>query len=774
VIEASLVIGVFFLLILLFYSGKVGIDAAALFGLALFLLFDLLTPEQAFAGFASDAVLLMVGSFFLSGALKITGVGNRFGHFMVRFSGQNTTRAILITIFFGAAISSVMNNVAAVAVMLPAVATLSQRARVAPHLLYMPLTFAVLLGGTSTLIGTSSNLLAAEALTTLGYRGFTMLEFLPLGITLVFVGALYFITIGRKLLSVGRGEQYQSGFESLTTVYQLSERLFGIQIPINSPLHGKSLGELDFNHLLGMDVLTIQRGDQKILRLNSSEHIYGGDKLIVRGRSGELKKIIQLSEGALVPLSDLLTEKERDSFVKITFKVTKELLTLGTSIAKIDFRKKTGFHVAVLKREKDLSGSDIPHAILRLGDVLVAFGPKNSINNLLAVGIRKADYKVEEILDNEGLIFGFKVPSSDEYSNISVRNLGFQEVLGVTVIALKRNDKLELSLSGNALIQSEDNLIIVGDPEAVHLVNLLSKCKILDQNTSVDIENDEFTLQEVVLSPRSKLIGKSLQEVSFAARYGLKVISLWRNGEPKRTRFTKAPLQFGDTLLLRGDRAKLELLGRDSDFVVLGTDFNEARRPEKSVWALFALFLLVFLSALQIFPASVTTLTVAVLVVITGAIRMDEAYREIDWRLVMIIGALIPFQTLFPQYGITQQIASWVSNFASTHEMFWVILIMVLVSSLITQLLDSTIAVIGLAPVAIAIANSKGIAVQPLVMAVAIGASLGFMSPLGHRAHLLVIAPGGYKAIDFLRVGTLLAVITSIIVTLYCLSGTGM
>jgi di/tricarboxylate transporter len=188
---------------------------------------------------------------------------------------------------------------------------------------------------------------------------------------------------------------------------------------------------------------------------------------------------------------------------------------------------------------------------------------------------------------------------------------------------------------------------------------------------------------------------------------------------------------------------------------------------------LFALFLLVLLSTFQIFAPSVVALVVCVSLVLSGALRLEEAYREIDWRLIVIVGALLPFQIILPRYGITQEIAQFIGGIVNQHEIFFAAAVLILFSSILTQLLDSTIAVVALSPVAISLAESQGISVQPLVMAVAVGASFGFLTPLGHRAHLLIVAPGGYKTIDFIRVGSFLTIITIAITAAFCAFGTG-
>jgi di/tricarboxylate transporter len=765
--ESYLVLSIFAVAVGLFYSGRVGLDAAALFSMLLLVVFGLLSPDQALQGFSSEAVILMATSYFLSGALRLSGLGDRFGKYMAHMSKGSEARAVALTVTIGALISSVMSNVAATAAMLPAVASLARHARISPGKLFIPLSFGVLLGGTVTLIGTSSNMLGAEVLRQNNLRSFSLLEFFPLGILLSCTGILYFVFIGRHLL-VGKSLTERLTGTALAEVYRLKERLFCLQLPHISKLHGKMLKDLKWGEVLDLEVLAINRQHKLRFSLSAEDVLHNDDTLLVRGRSHELQTMLRISNAEMQTLEQTLSDEEAAALTARRIVVTRKNNSRGKKIKEIAFRATYGFYILSIEREGTLITEAMSEQQLLEGDSAVCIGMAANLPLL------EATFEGESValhdLSRE-IVFALKIPADSRLSHVAIRDSGLSELIDLTVISIKRHGHVLSSVTGDEFIEAGDTIVVAGQSKVLDALTALTEIDIKEDTTEFDFDASDLLLQEVVLSPRSKLINRTIEAVRFTKVYGVKVLGIWRNGEPKRTKFSRTPLQFGDALLLQGSHENLALLARDTDFVFLSDQFQTPTRPEKAKWAIFALCCLVLLSGLHLFSPGISALIATAIVVFSGAIRMDEAYREVDWRLIVMLACLLPFQHVFSHYGITTAIASQITLLTNNHGHLYLIALPVLASCVLAQLLDSTLAVIVVGPIAVQLALSHGILPQPMVMAVSVAASLGFLSPFSHRAHMLVLGPGGYVLKDFFKVGIWLTIATLFITIGYTALG---
>jgi di/tricarboxylate transporter len=225
------------------------------------------------------------------------------------------------------------------------------------------------------------------------------------------------------------------------------------------------------------------------------------------------------------------------------------------------------------------------------------------------------------------------------------------------------------------------------------------------------------------------------------------------------------PLQFGDALLVYGQRKSLESLARDPDFLVLDEAAARAPRLEKARIAV-ALMLAVILSAiLGLVPIAIAALTGAALMVLVGCLSMEEAYRAIEWKVVFLIAGMLPLGAAIENTGAAQMGAAALIAAVGDLGPRWVVAALFIVTVLGTQIIPTAALVVLMAPVALSTAGTLGISPHLLMMTVAISASSSFASPLSHPAHLLVMGPGGYRFIDYVKVGvpiTILALLVSV------------
>jgi di/tricarboxylate transporter len=248
--------------VVLLVSDVVRADIVALLVAATLNLTGVLTPDQAFAGFGSRAVVTIVAVGILAEGLRLSGTADRVGSFVLRLSGSGEGKVITVWMLTGAFVSLFMNNIAAGAVLLPAASSAARRAGLAPSRVMMPLAFGTILGGMATLL-TSANLIVSDLLVAGGYRGFGLLDFAPVGVPLVVAGTLYMVLWGRWRLPEGGPEvavRMHLPDEPLRAIYRLGERTMRARVPAGSRLVGSTLAGSGIREEFGLWVTGVHRG----------------------------------------------------------------------------------------------------------------------------------------------------------------------------------------------------------------------------------------------------------------------------------------------------------------------------------------------------------------------------------------------------------------------------------------------------------------------------------------------------------------------------------
>jgi di/tricarboxylate transporter len=271
-------------------------------------------------------------------------------------------------------------------------------------------------------------------------------------------------------------------------------------------------------------------------------------------------------------------------------------------------------------------------------------------------------------------------------------------------------------------------------------------------------------LVETILSPQTTLAGMTLRQLNFREKYGLSVLAIWREGKIYRSNLRDMALRFGDALLLLGPHNKLQMLGSERDFIVLTGTAQEELRLEKmkfSILIMVGVLLPVFLGWVPIYIAAVIG---AALMVLFGCLSMDEAYRQIEWKAVFLIAGLLPLGTALDQSGAARMIAEGVVTFVGPFGPRAVMLGLVALTFLATCFIPTAALVVLMAPIVLSTSANMGLAPNALLMAVAMAASASFMTPISHPANILVMGPGGYRFMDYFKVGGLLTVVVLIVI----------
>jgi di/tricarboxylate transporter len=345
---------------------KISVDIITLLLLCALVLLRLLTIREAFAGFSSDIVIVLAALFVLSGALIKTGVMENFGSAISKIAGASRTRVLLVLMPATACIAAFLHNTTTTAVFLPAVLGLCKKSRLNPSQILIPFAFASMMGGTCTLLASSTTIAASGYMASAGLRPIGLFEFLPFGLAVIGTGILYMVAIGARFLP-RRAEG------SLTDSYHVREYLSEVMVTDRSPLAGRTMRELRLA-AMGLTVLAIHRGGQTLYP-GPGVSLEAGDLLIVKARREALLEVKQTEGMEIVPDLHLGDQDLVGGTVKIAEAIIMpQSLLIGRTLRELNFRHRYGLTVIAVHRRGHAFPTKIGTLSLRVGDVLLLQG----------------------------------------------------------------------------------------------------------------------------------------------------------------------------------------------------------------------------------------------------------------------------------------------------------------------------------------------------------------------------------------------------------------
>jgi di/tricarboxylate transporter len=343
------------------------------------------------------------------------------------------------------------------------------------------------------------------------------------------------------------------------------------------------------------------------------------------------------------------------------------------------------------------------------------------------------------------------------------RTLGasqLREKYHFNVIAVHRGRKT-LPIETKTVLRGGDILLIVGRPEDTLPEILQDILEILPLGTWQEdyLSIPDLILIEAAVAPRSHLASQTLQEIQFEQKFKAKVLAIWRQGRSIRTRLSNLPLQFGDGLLLQGTKQSLDLLRTEPGLILLAEPAQPTRITIRS-W-ISALIMIITLGVAAAFPDLIAEIMLsgAVGMVLIGVLTMDDAYRSVEWRSLFLVAGMLPVGVALTKTGGAALLANAILSGVIGKGSFVLLAVLVLVTVLLTQVMNGAAAVIILATIGISAAQNLGFDPRSIGLGFALASSMAFMSPLGHSVNVLVMGAGGYTFRDYARVGIPLTIL---------------
>ena len=570
--------------LVLFMVERFPSDITALGVMVALILLKQVTPQEGIAGFSNPATITVMAMFILSAGIARTGVLQNASSWLIRWGGKQLSQQIFTLGIIVGPLSGLINNTAIVSVFLPIVEDFCQQHRISPSKLLMPLSFATILGGMITVIGTSTSVLASGLAGDLGLGEFSLFQFTALGMITFVVGLAYLGLVAPWLLP-----NRQVDDRGLSQKYGMKDYVSELVITPRSSLVGQTLRASQLQRRFDVDVLELIRNDTHFPQPFADKTLAAGDILLARGGKQDLLKIRE-SEGL-----EILPD--------------------------------------------------------------VQFGQKSW---------------QRDVSEEEGIA------------------------------------------------------------EALVIAN-------------------------------SNMIGSTLKDMRFRQRYNVTVLAIRRGQELLRDRMGKVSLRFGDLLLVQGPKQSLVGIQTSRNLLLLEQRDLDTLRTGKANIALAIGLAVILATVVTDYPILVSALAGVLAMVVTGCLKPGELYQAVRWDVIFLLACLIPLGTAMQNSGATEWLSDQLVQVSGDLSSYWLLTLIYVLTVLLTAVLSNNASVILLLPIGAQVAQSIGISPLTVIFVITFAASNSFMTPIGYQTNTMIYSAGGYRFLDFLRVGGPLSLLMAII-----------
>ncbi|SDR69526.1 TrkA-C domain-containing protein [Halopseudomonas xinjiangensis] len=609
----------------LFLWGRWRHDVVALAALLACVITGLTPTEQAFDGFSNPAVITVAAVLVLSKGLQSTGAVEAMAQRILPQRGS-LLPSLAMLVGLGALLSAFMNNVGAMALLMPIAMQLANRQNLPPGKVLMPLAFGTILGGMTTLIGTPPNLIVSNFRRGATEVPFDMFDFLPVGGGIALVGILMCVFLGRWLVP-SRARSDGGSFDTGTYLTEV--------------------------------------------------HIGEGTKAV--GRTlGDIEKRLDEFDAQIVGL------------VRNDFRVT----------------------------------APYPGRHLQAGDILVIEADPEGLGATLT----RLGLKLEEAVPTEP-VEGDSVEADASETDESPRT--------------DADDPARHATSSQARSPAETVV-----PSADEGAEREEKEPEERKNAHQDI-----VIQELVVQPGSPVIGRSASDLQIRTRFSINLLAISRTGHRSIRRLRWTDLQAGDVLLMQGRPEAISGFANEYNCVPLAQRSILIPDTRKASLALVIMVAAILLAAFDFLPVALAFTAGVLLFMLTKAIPLRQVYESIDWPIVVLLGAMFPLAGAMADTGAADLLArTLLAQIGDLHPAITIGVVM-LVTMTLSDFMNNAATAAVMCPIALGIASQMGVNPDSLLMAVAIGASCAFLTPIGHQNNTLILGPGGFSFGDYWRLG---------------------
>jgi di/tricarboxylate transporter len=350
----------------------------------------------------------------------------------------------------------------------------------------------------------------------------------------------------------------------------------------------------------------------------------------------------------------------------------------------------------------------------------------------------------------------------------TLRSTQLQHDFDIDVLELIRGEnRFPVPIADKPLLVG-DILLVRGEREELLTLKSQQRIDILPdvrfgKALADTLQSEEESVAEALVLSGSEVIGSTLEELRFRQRYNVTVLAIRRGPETVRERLGSVPLKQSDLLLLQGPKESLVGIQLGRNFLLFEQQKIELARRNKA-WIAIAIILgVVAVAALNWFPIVVTALVGVLLMVITGCLKPVEIYQAVRWDIIFLLAGLIPLGIALEKSGTNQLLANFLLSFSHGLSGYWILLFFFVATSLLTEVLSNNASVVLLLPIAARVAEMLNLNPFAFILAVVFAASNSFMTPIGYQTNAMVYGPGGYRFLDFVRVGGMLNVLMAVI-----------
>jgi di/tricarboxylate transporter len=378
---------------------------------------------------------------------------------------------------------------------------------------------------------------------------------------------------------------------------------------------------------------------------------------------------------------------------------------------------------------------------------------------LLPIEGRKGE--AEKAFEIEGYITEAKVGEDSKAAGMTVAE--FEELTegDVLVVGLIRNEDRLLIPTGFVRIQASDILVLRGDADALESAIAAAGLELVGEKEQGRelLRSDKVDLVEAVVSPGSMLIGRTPSSMRLRLIHGVNLLALARQGQHIRERLHDAQFRSGDVLLLQGPSERMPDILATLQCLPLAERPLGIGRQRRLIYAGGLFVLAVALVVAGVLPVHIAFIAAAAGFVVADVVKPTEIYTSIDWPVIVLLAALFPVGGALDSTGGAALIASGILKMTEGLGVVWVLLVVLVGTMFLSDVINNNATAVLMAPIAMTVASRLGVSADPFLMAVAIGASCAFLTPIGHQSNTLVMEPGGYKFGDYWRVGLPLEVV---------------